>query len=86
MVEWYEAYADYEDTMARMEELVETVAHEVLGTTRVTFRGHDVDLARPRRRVRFVEALEQKGAWSRYADELRAKLAAAGVDTTADKT
>ena len=26
MVEWYEAYADYNDTMARIEELVETVA------------------------------------------------------------
>ena len=34
MVEWYEAYADYEDTMARIEELVETVARETLGTTK----------------------------------------------------
>ena len=43
MVEWYEAYADYNDTMARIEELVETVARETIGTTRVTFRGHDID-------------------------------------------
>ena len=33
MVEWYEAYADYTDTMARIEELVETVARETIGTT-----------------------------------------------------
>ena len=33
MLEWYEAYADYRDTMARIETLVETVAREVLGTT-----------------------------------------------------
>jgi lysyl-tRNA synthetase class 2 len=47
MVEWYEAYADYEDTMRRIEELVETVAREAMGTTKVTFRGHEVDLAAP---------------------------------------
>src|SRR5919197_2251482 len=40
MLEWYEAYADYQDTMARMEALVAAVAEEALGTTRVTFRGH----------------------------------------------
>ena len=33
MLEWYEAYADYRDTMERFETLVETVALEVLGTT-----------------------------------------------------
>src|SRR3712207_4222169 len=44
MVEWYEAYADYRDTMDRIEELVETVAQETLGTTRVTFRGNEIDL------------------------------------------
>ena len=39
MLEWYEAYADYHDTMARIEGLVEQVATVVLGTDRVTFRG-----------------------------------------------
>ena len=39
MLEWYEAYADYRDTMARIETLVETVALEVIGTTAVVFRG-----------------------------------------------
>src|SRR6478672_10291645 len=34
MLEWYEAYADYEDTMRRIEELVETVARETMGTTK----------------------------------------------------
>ena len=51
MVEWYEAYADYRDTMARIEELIAPVAQEATGTTRATFRGHEVDLAswQPRR-------------------------------------
>ena len=85
-LEWYEAYADYNDTMERTETLVERAAQEAIGGTKVTFRGHEIDLARPWRRVKFVEALEEKGAWSRDADELRAKLDAAGVDTSHDKT
>src|SRR5205823_15120326 len=58
MLEWYEAYADYTDTMARIEELVGSVAHETIGTTKVSFRGNEIDLAAPWRRVRFVETLE----------------------------
>ncbi|MBA3365824.1 MAG: lysine--tRNA ligase [Actinobacteria bacterium] len=82
MIEWYEAYADYEDTMARIEELVATVAQEVLGRTRVTFRGHEVDLAPPWRRVTFVETLEAHGLWRR--EGLREALAERGVDTSQD--
>ena len=84
-LEWYEAYADYHDTMARIEQLVERVALEVLGTTAVTFRGHELDLKGPWRRIRFVEALEQHELWTRDADELRAWLTERGVDTDADK-
>ena len=39
MLEWYEAYADYRDTMGRMENLVEFVARETLGTTKVDVQG-----------------------------------------------
>ena len=85
MLEWYEAYADYQDTMARIEELVERVASEVLGTTRVSFRGHDIDLKAPWRRVRFTDALEALELWTRDPRELRAWLEERGVDTKADK-
>jgi lysyl-tRNA synthetase class 2 len=85
-VEWYEAYADYHDTMERTEALVERAALGSAGTTMVRFRGHDVELARPWRRVKFVDALDEKGVWSRDADELRGKLNEAGVDTTRDTT
>jgi len=84
-LEWYEAYADYRDTMARIEQLVERVALEVLGTTAVTFRGNDLDLVGPWQRIRFVDALEQHELWTRDADELRAWLTERGVDTDADK-
>ena len=39
MLEWYEAYADYRDTMTRIENLIEYVALDALGTTTTTFRG-----------------------------------------------
>ncbi|HWQ02732.1 MAG TPA: lysine--tRNA ligase [Gaiellaceae bacterium] len=84
-LEWYEAYADYQDTMARTEALV-LAAAKAVGSTRVTFRGHEVDLAPPWQRVRFVDALEAKGVWSRDEKDLRAKLNAAGVDTERDRS
>jgi len=84
MLEWYEAYADYTDTMARIEQMLERVAFEVLGTTQIEFRGHAVDLEAPWKRVRFVEALEALELWTRDESELRAWLTERGVATEAD--
>ncbi len=86
MVEWYEAYADYEDTMRRIEELVETVARETIGGTKATFRGHEVDLAAPWKRLKLIDALEERDLWTRDEAELRKRLDERDVDTTADKT
>ena len=85
MLEWYEAYADYTDTMARIEQLIERVAREVTGSSIVSFRGDEIDLAGPWRRVTFVESLESHELWTRDADELRGLLTERGVDTEADK-
>ena len=85
MLEWYEAYADFRDTMDRIETMLERVAHEVLGTTVVEFRGHSVDLKRPWRRLGFVESLEELGLWTRGEAQLRAWLTERSVDTDADK-
>ncbi|MCY7301826.1 MAG: lysine--tRNA ligase [Thermoleophilia bacterium] len=85
MLEWYEAYADYRDTMVRIETLVETVAFQVIGATEVQFRGHDLDLKAPWKRIRFTEALGEKGLWTRDEVELRAWLTERGVDTEADR-
>ncbi|MFN8223539.1 MAG: lysine--tRNA ligase [Gaiellales bacterium] len=85
MLEWYEAYADYRDTMARIEQLVEFVAREVLGRTTVEFRGNTVELAGPWARVPFAESLERHGLWLRDEAELRAKLDNLGVVTEQDE-
>jgi lysyl-tRNA synthetase, class II len=85
MLEWYEAYADYRDTMERMERLIESVTLEVRGTTQATFRGHEVDLKAPWKRIRFTDALAEHGLWIRDESALRGELNARGVDTNADK-
>ena len=85
MLEWYEAYADFRDTMDRIETMLERVALEALGTTVVRFRGSEVDLKRPWKRLGFVESLEAHELWTRDEGELRAWLTERGVDTEADK-
>jgi lysyl-tRNA synthetase class 2 len=85
MLEWYEAYADYRDTMARMEWLVARVAEETVGSTRVAFRGHEVDLG-AWRRVKLVDALGEHDLWTRDEGELRSRLEAKEVDTQHDRT
>src|SRR5213080_3739606 len=47
MLEWYEAYADYRDTMERIERLVPAGAEAAIGTTKVVFRGQRIDLSPP---------------------------------------
>jgi len=86
MLEWYEAYADYEDTMGRIEDLVAVVAEQATGSTKASFRGHEVELRPPWRRLRLIDALEEEGIWTRDAEELRDRLQERDVDTKADKS
>jgi lysyl-tRNA synthetase, class II len=86
MVEWYEAYTDYGDQMDRIEQLIETVARETNGGTKVTFRGHEVDLRAPWRRLKLVDALEEHGLWTRDGEELRSRLNERDVDTSQDRS
>jgi lysyl-tRNA synthetase class 2 len=72
--------------MARIEGLVATVARDALGTTKVSFRGQEVDVEPPWRRIKLIEALEEEGVWTRDADELRRLLSDRDVDTSRDQT
>jgi lysyl-tRNA synthetase class 2 len=86
MLEWYEAYADYEDAMVRIEDLVAAAAEESVGATTVSFRGHDIDLKPPWSRASLTEALEQEGVWTRDADDLRRRMEEREIETKADDT
>lgn len=59
MLESYEAYADYNDVMRMVEELVAHVAGSVLGTLTVTFAGHRIDLTPPWNRITLRDAIKQ---------------------------
>ncbi|MDT4939928.1 MAG: lysyl-tRNA synthetase, class, partial [Pseudonocardiales bacterium] len=86
MLEWYEAYADYNDTMSRFEKLVEAVALDVIGTTKVTYRGHEIDLKAPWKRVKLVDQLAEFDLWTKDHDDLKQRLQSRGVDVSQDKT
>lgn len=86
MLEWYEAYVDYTTTMERIEQLVARAAQDAIGTTKVTFRDREIDLAPPWRRVKFVDALEEHGLWTRDEAELRKRLQERDVDVSNDPT
>ena len=81
MLELYQAYADYETMMDLTERLVSETALEVIGSQRVEWDGHIVDLSPPWARITFFDALERHAgidARSASTDELASRLAQAG--------
>ncbi len=84
MIETYEAYTDYLGVAEMVEQMVSSVALEVLGTTKFGFRDHEIDLAAPWRRITFVDALREFGGPDLEvfsdADSLRHELRRRGVD------
>lgn len=59
MIELYEAYADFNDIMNLTENLVAHIAQEVLGTTKIQYQNHEVDLTPQWRRVSMVDAVKE---------------------------
>jgi lysyl-tRNA synthetase class 2 len=59
-LELYEAYRDYNDVMALVEELFRMLARELHGKTEIQFNGATFDLGKPWQRVEFVPALSAK--------------------------
>jgi lysyl-tRNA synthetase class 2 len=47
MLEFYQAYSDYQDLMRMSEELIATAAREAIGTDQITFGEHQISLAPP---------------------------------------
>ena len=59
MLELYQAFVDYEDIMSLTEEVMAHAAKEVLGTTKITYQGLEVDLKPPFKRLSMVQAIKE---------------------------
>lgn len=61
MLEFYQAYADYNDLMALTEELLPHLCREVLGGEELTFQGTQIRFTSPWPRLTVTEALQKVG-------------------------
>ena len=59
LMELYQAYTDYHGMMDLTENLYRHVAQEVLGTTKITYNGIDMDLGQPFERITMVDAVKK---------------------------
>ena len=60
MLEFYEAYATYEDLMTLTEEMISQAAEKVCGTTRVQYGEHTIDFKAGWKRIPMWEAIREK--------------------------
>lgn len=58
-MEWYSAYEDYNDMMNISEELISTVAQNVLGTTKITYEGTEIDLTPGWKRISMIDSIKE---------------------------
>ena len=59
MLELYAAYEDFHDMMDITEEIFSRTAQEVLGTTKITYQGQEIDLAPGWKRITMVESIKE---------------------------
>lgn len=87
-LEFYEAYADYEDVMRRTEEMIAYVAQKVNGGPVVIWQGHEINFTPPWPRIPLRQAILDASDidYEQFpdADSLRAEMRRNGIDASAD--
>lgn len=58
-MELYSAYEDYNDMMDITEEMVSTIANKILGTTKITYQGTEIDLTPSWKRITMIDAIKE---------------------------
>ncbi|MBE5812993.1 MAG: lysine--tRNA ligase [Clostridiales bacterium] len=58
-IELYAVYEDYNDMMDIAEEIVSTIAKNVLGTTKITYQGVDIDLTPSWKRISMIDSIKE---------------------------
>lgn len=59
MLEFYEAYATYEDLMDMSEEMIRRISREVLGSEQIKYQDYDLDFSKPFTRARISDLILQ---------------------------
>lgn len=59
MLEWYEAYTDYQYQMKQFEDLVHFVVNSLHGSSVVEYQGEEIDYSTPWNRLRMVDAISE---------------------------
>jgi lysyl-tRNA synthetase class 2 len=83
MLEWYEAYTDYNYQMKQFEELVQHLAVTVTGSTKVMYQGKEIDFTAPWRRLTVYDGIREYAGFEvegQPADELYKKARELGSD------
>jgi len=60
MLEFYQAYADYHDLMSLTEEMLRKIAHEVIGSGKITYQDVELDFDKPFKRMTLLDAIVEK--------------------------
>lgn len=81
MLEFYEAYSDYQDLMNLTEEMLREMANSVLGSQIMSYQGEQIDLSRPFARLTLDEAILEFNSDLCAADLDNRKTLAARVKT-----
>ena len=58
-IELYEAYKDYNDMMDLTEDLISTVAKDILGTTKIVYGENEIELAKGWKRISMIDAVKE---------------------------
>ncbi len=86
MMESYEALADYNDVMSMVEQMVSTVAQEVLGTTVVEYDGHRIDFKPPWPRLSLLDEIKRRSGIDvlehQDIESLKTAMRAIGIDVS----
>ncbi len=59
MLEFYQAYATYEDLMDLTEEMLSEAAQHVAGATKLPYQGHEIDYGKGWKRIPMMEAIRE---------------------------